>query len=79
MGTDTRADLMFTKSFDWIMYVVDKIECMGYTFIIDGRSSYFYGRELKISNGYSGIGESKIQAVYLAVLKFIRWYNTQSL
>jgi len=77
-------ELKYDSSWDWLMPVVEKIEdttCHEY---------YFYQITIwknccKISDGNNGYEinstfhpESKIKAVWSAVVEFIKWYNKQS-
>lgn len=77
-------ELKFNTSWDWLMPVVEKIEELGYTTVIHG-----YGKDftpyletycaIKEGNYRWGYGESKskIEAVWLASVLFIQWYNEQ--
>jgi len=67
-------NLRYHLSWDWLMPVVEKIEGLGFTFIIDGVSAYCYEKG-KIMEGKSGIAKTKIEAVWIAVIKFIKWQN----
>lgn len=70
---------------DWLMPVVEKIESLGYltsiyALDIDGNKrrhdvllNDFSGDQIKKCYGYSY--NSKIEAVYKAVVEFIKWYN----
>lgn len=84
--------LQYHSSFDWLMKVVDKIESLSFDYAgdkvksccVDIRKNY-----VAIS-GYTGVRQdytfyqtpygfnpdSKIHAVWLAVVQFITWYNT---
>lgn len=76
----------YHTSWEWLMPVVEKIENKCYKFDIIG--SYHMGRRYKIringvGKGDASIeindeGKTKIEAVCLAVIKFIQW-NNQSL
>jgi len=66
--------LMFYSSWDWLMPVVQQIEKIkGARIIIDG-----YGCEVysfgKILNKNS-VADTKIEAVWLAVVDFIKWHK----
>lgn len=74
-------EMRFHYSWDWLMPVVEKIESMGY------RTTLFcheYGKEdgnsmhIKDSSHTmlgDGFASTKIEAVYKAVVEFIKWYN----
>jgi hypothetical protein len=76
--------LRYHKSWDWLMPVVDKIENTGDGFIsrvtgcrIEGYLCDFVDQEnTEISLQFSQT--SKIEAVYKAVVEFIKWYNSQT-
>lgn len=67
---------------DWLMPVVEKMENMGYCFTSDPFSheliEYGTGDECVVINHEFDNGRTKIEEMYLAVLKFIHWYNQQS-
>jgi hypothetical protein len=73
----------YHTSWDWIMPVVEKIENEGFDSRIHGYNSDggflcdfvdFENNEASCSTSY----ESKIEAVYKAVVQFITWYNSQT-
>lgn len=76
------SDLQFHFSWDWLMMAVNFIEQMGFDFSI-----YTDIRETECSilkPTIDDIGqiifvkdESKIQCVWIAVVEFIQWYNSQ--
>ena len=76
-------DNFYPKSWDWLMPVVDKIESTpfsnflysspGYWVVIDGDSCEIKEDKLTIITKSKGV--SKIDAVYKAVVEFIKWYN----
>ncbi len=75
-------DLKYHTSWDWLMPVVEKIEKHGfYTNILSADNN-----PSKHTMHIALVGEeeiytlwvdSKIEAVYQAVIKFIQWYNQQ--
>lgn len=69
-------DLKFHKSWDWLMPVVDKIDEI---LPDDNFLSITYNRCLieYDSEGitFEGLGNSRREATYKAVLEFIEWYN----
>lgn len=82
--------LLFDKSWDWLMPVVENIEqltgvsvYMGFSVIISDKHSCIYCYEpLKVKGVIyqtpSGIDEpDKLTAVYNAIIYFIEWYNSQ--
>lgn len=61
----------FHDSWDWLMLVVEKIESIGYkTRIIENRCCI-----TRYSESADVCAKSKIMAVWLAVIEFIKWYN----
>jgi len=73
--------LQYHSSWDWLIEVVEKIEILSYDItgtyedvIINGCSCYIEIKDFQTST----IGDTKIQAVYQAVVQFIEWYNNQS-
>lgn len=61
----------YHNSYDSIMPVVEKIESLGHSVIIDGT-------QCKIFMDHDWINyykDSKIESVYASVVKFIQWYN----
>lgn len=77
---NTFDDLLFHASWDWLMPVVDDIENT-YPKAGDYPSFEIRGRLVEIENchgfGYGRFfeGDTKLDAVYKAVVKFIEWYN----
>jgi len=83
--------LRYSSSWDWLMPVVEKIESIGYATKIryeaftQGEEMGYHDIEiftLNENNGYLRVAccterIPKIQAVYKAVVEFIKWYNTQ--
>jgi len=76
--------LKFHSSWDWLMPVVEKIESLGFQFDILGRKLEFsneriyciwlWDDEQKIHIECPE-ADSKIEAVYLGGIEFIKWYN----
>ena len=76
--------LKFYSSWDWLMPVVEKIESMSYKVHINTGNCEIYSCELfekdnLIINKYYGDFKNeittKITAVWLACVDFIKWYN----
>lgn len=72
-------NLKYHNSWDWLMPVVDKIENMQQM----GAQAYIDISAFKITasfnyeqNGRYFTGNDKIEAVYSAVIQFIKWYNS---
>ena len=65
-------DLRYDKSWDWLMPVVEKIESLGYVFIIQGGKAE-YGE--MISETRCFIAEDKLSSTYKAVVEFIKEHN----
>ena len=71
-------DLKFNSSWDWLMPVVEKIEN-----VLDGDVSVIISDascSISYSNSYSICAEAytKIEAIWLACVNFITWYNLQT-
>lgn len=79
----------YHKSYDWLMPVVDKIEILfeGSLIVVikDSRCFIEQDTQYAVSTGfkdnvpkcYSGFASSKIEAIYLTCVEFIKWYNSQ--
>lgn len=84
--------LQYHKSWDWLMPVVEKIEILGYYTSIrlnkytnkttvctieDTNEATIGGglSQILVTEGFKHL--SKIEAVYNAVVEFIKWYNKQ--
>lgn len=78
---------------DWnmLMSVVEKIENLGYKTVLSMSDFTSYKYYMNIITGVGIVNESvnnpskfmcqsnsKIEAVYLVVIEFIKWYNTQA-
>lgn len=78
-------DLKYHCSWDWLMPVVEKIEnisCKRQTFTIDicAHHCQINGYGSIVNNDiiiHNDVITSKIDAIYLIVVNFIRWYNQQ--
>ncbi len=63
-------------SWDWIMPVVEKIESIGYPVTINCHKSCYINITSKdASHIMVDFAETKIEAVYNAVVEFIKWFN----
>jgi len=74
------SQMQYHTSWDWIMPVVEKIESFGfYTNILsadnDNKKHAMHITLVNEEEQYSLWYESKILAVYKAVVEFIKWYN----
>ena len=71
-------DLQYDKSWDWLFPVLEKIEAIGYRWEIgmSAASPYHYCKIWSI-----GIikGISPLDAIYGAVIEFIKWYTTKDI
>jgi len=79
--------LCYHSSFDWLMPVVEKIEKLGYkTVLATSECGCKYYQNISTGVGiiketvnnpskFMGQSESKIEAVWIAVVPFINWYN----
>ena len=80
--------LLFHSSWDWLMPVVEKIEHINaksissVVVVINGNTCLMfpYFNTLKTNSEFkvNEVDNTKILAVYKAVIKFITWYNSQS-
>lgn len=81
----TGKGIIFQSSWDWLMPVVEKIESLGFWVKIFGFTSFdkcYKQCVIKKQKGddyiydYEGYWNiSKIEAVWIAVVEFIKWYN----
>jgi hypothetical protein len=77
--------MQYSTSWDWLMPVLEKIESLGHDTNINafhcGRADHFQRCSIENKDiGYQQFGcnsESKIKSVYLAVVEYIKWYNSQ--
>lgn len=75
--------LAYHREWGWIMPVVESIEKLGYDSRIMGNNSDggYLCDFVDIENKEAACGisyDAKIQAIWLSVIDFIKWYNTQS-
>lgn len=73
------SELKYHTSWDWLMSVVEKIENLGFIFKMQGNATTFLKKgtfNTRIWND-DFIGDTKIKAIYNAVVEFIEWYNEQ--
>lgn len=65
--------------YDWnlLMEAVEFIEKRNYTFTIEDKHCYYYKQSLREAK--SGIGESKKEAVFIAVSDFASLYNEKKI
>jgi hypothetical protein len=72
--------LSFDRDWNWLMDVVGKIESLGYVHSIYGNFSTFLKKgtfnELIWVDEFRG--NTKLEAVYISVIEFIKWYNEQN-
>ena len=72
--------LKFHSNWNWLMEVVEKIESLGYWIEILGGVHNVC--RIGITNNIEDFiyldNETKIEAVYMAVVEFIKWYNEKS-
>lgn len=84
-NTFTLEELKFHSDWNWLMEVVEKIEELEYTVNIyktpNTGVNYCEVNEPTQSGerckSFQHSRESKIQAVYIACVEFIKWYNQQ--
>lgn len=85
---NTFDNLLFDKSWDWLMPVVDRIE--GLKIVVDIHRHWgtmvedeveeMYFCTMQIKEGHTidiAWEDNKIDAVYKAVVEFIKWYNNK--
>lgn len=73
-------NLRYHDSFDWLMPVVEKIEGLGHDVSIlkNAVGLQWCGIGKFSSNNTKATGTTKIEAIYSAVVEFIKWYNKQN-
>lgn len=75
--------LNYDKSWDWLMPVVEKIELLQYEFEIASSgtqiisTAYSEGDYYDEFTTYDSKEETKIQVVYKAIVKFVKWHKIQ--
>lgn len=68
----------YHSSWNWLMPVVEKIESLKfwvenrYTYVAIGKKDH---ENSIISNSFSSLHNTKIEAIYKTVVQFIKWYN----
>lgn len=67
-------NLKFHSDWNWLMEVVEKIESLGY--LVEIRENVCFIKTSE-QDYFSELEETKLQAVYRACVKFIKWYNEQ--
>ncbi len=68
--------LLFDSSWDWLMPVINQIgEKTDYELIINSQESYWNKFGDNPTNQEYG-GYSNIENIWIAVIEFIKWYNT---
>lgn len=80
--------LNYHLSWDWLMPIVEKIESLfdgniaveisGECCQIEIGTQYAMAFDIHLPETFFERTESKINSVYLSVLRFIQWYNQQS-
>ena len=76
LQTTLISDLDFSKDWNWVMKVVEKIESIsGVQIFINGITCeiMFKGRVISKHNN------SKIEALYNACVEFVKWYNKEQI
>lgn len=75
LGTK-RIEDTYSKSWDWLMPVVEKIENLGYEFfIVENRVEVAHNTDHSIETIIDLTSRSKIDATYNAVVEFITQYK----
>jgi hypothetical protein len=65
-------EMKYHSYYDWIMPVVERIEELGFTVGIVRNSVHIMENGVVVASDCS---TKKIDAIYSAVLEFIKWYN----
>jgi hypothetical protein len=84
----TPSKMQYSTSWDWIMPVVGKIEKMEFEVdvqsqmqTVDDDMYTIWHQDCTISDGVKtyahAYSRQKLTAVYMAVVEFIKWYNSQ--
>ena len=69
-------DLKFHSDWNWLMEVVEKIECCDFIFSIHHEvANIFNGECNELTYNETTQARTKIEAVYNACVEFIKWYN----
>jgi hypothetical protein len=68
-------ELKYDTDWNWLMVVVEKIESMNYYVDIMNKAVSINNDEDMIVDLSGKDFSTKIEAVYTAVLEFIKWYN----
>ncbi len=75
---DNTNSFKFHSSWDWLMPVVEKLECLEncrFQFeIYTGPRCFIYDNSHDLIEGDS---DTKLQAVYESIVEFIKWYSAQ--
>ena len=66
----------YSKDWNWLMQVVEKIEKLKCTVVIEKNICRIHKWGLHFGHAYKF--ETKIEAVYNACIEFIKWYNENS-
>ena len=66
----------YNSDWNWLMQVVEKIEKLKCTVVIEKNICRIHKGGLHFGHAYKF--ETKIEAVYNACLEFIKWYNEQN-
>ena len=70
------SELQYHTSWDWLMPVVESIECLGYEFfIVEDRVKVSHNTDHSIETIIDLTSRSKLNATYNAVVEFINEYN----
>lgn len=73
-ATCSLEDLFYHSRWDWLMPVVEKIESLGYIFDIWKTTCEWY-KPFEANYAIEHSAKTKIEAVYKAVIEFIKYYN----
>ena len=65
----------YHESYDWLMPVVEKIEGLGIKVTIINNSCKINTFTSEYNS--TAISDTKINAIYTAIIEFIKWYNKQ--
>lgn len=73
-------ELEYDSSWDWLMEVIEKIEHLdtGYEVCIIDKECEIGTMGYQYTRVALGKANTKIEAVYIAIIQFIKWYNDKS-
>ncbi len=82
IGVLNARSFSYNHDWNWLMEVVEKIESLKCPIYISGNNCQIYERigwGEHIGWHIDSYGKNKLEATYLAIIKFIKWYNQNKL